>query len=94
MKETMAKSYDASLEYRIGMYDQLPYVRNVNLCGPEHIRQFSGNVVKYYTYSKLDNAKDIPNHDELMEQKIALLKEKVQHKKELEQLTKTPKIEE
>lgn len=42
--------YDMSLEYRIDLYDKLPYVRDINLCNRETICLNSGNIIKYYRY--------------------------------------------
>lgn len=42
--------YDMSLEYKIDIYDKLPYIRDVNLCNQETICLVSGNIIKYYRY--------------------------------------------
>lgn len=69
-----ALQYDSSLEYTIKMYDQLPYIRNVNLCSADQIKLVSGNVYKYYTYSK-EEVHEISNHDDIIEAHIRQLEE-------------------
>lgn len=76
MKITKAAFYDTSLEYRIVMYDQFPYTHNINLCNSDTIRLYSGNVIKSCTYHNLTTAKTISNQDDIVEAKLALLKQK------------------
>lgn len=71
MSEILSSKYDVHLDYRITMYDQLPYKRNVDLCGEQQIAMYSGHVIKYYM---CDNAEDnfkINNHDDEIEAKLA-----------------------
>ena len=50
--------YDTSLEESFKMYDELPYVRDLTICGPESIMLYSGNVIKYYCY-KIGDVKKV-----------------------------------
>lgn len=40
--------YDDSLNMRIQIYDNMPYVRDINICNKESIALYSGNLIKYY----------------------------------------------
>ncbi len=55
--------YDASLEFNVLMYDKLPYIKDNNICGPDKIQLFSGNVIKYYSFFQ-DEPVCIKNQDE------------------------------
>ncbi len=79
-----ALKYDSSLEENITLYDNLPYTRNLAVCGNDCIRMFSGNVVKYATYNELD-VKEVPNNDDLMLARIQKERELEQMKRELEE---------
>ncbi|MDO5521567.1 MAG: hypothetical protein Q4G58_13830 [bacterium] len=64
-----AAKYDTSLEQQVTIYDQLPYQRNIAICGDDCIRAISGNVVKYATYKQQD-PKEVPNQDEVILERI------------------------
>ncbi|MDO5294586.1 MAG: hypothetical protein Q4F05_17765 [bacterium] len=64
-----AARYDASLEKQVTIYDQLPYQRNLAICGNDCIRTFSGNVVKYAMYQEQE-PKEVPNQDEVLFERI------------------------
>ncbi|BBF43973.1 hypothetical protein lbkm_2661 [Lachnospiraceae bacterium KM106-2] len=55
---------DSASEHRITMYDHLPYQTNRDICNKNHIRLFSGNLVKSYSYSIDPESKMVSNHDE------------------------------
>lgn len=38
--------YDITLEYRISLYDNMPYERDINICNRENLH--NGNLIKYY----------------------------------------------
>ncbi|MFU0826771.1 MAG: DUF4258 domain-containing protein [Lachnoclostridium sp.] len=43
------------------IYDNMPYHRDINLCGPDKIGLVSGNVIKYYSYKLTDTFKVDPS---------------------------------
>lgn len=49
----MLKTFDHKYESATLFYDNLPYVRDYDLCNWTPLRMFSGNVIKYYQY-KMD----------------------------------------
>lgn len=69
--------YDSSLERSYCFYDQLPYERNMDVCGNDCIRRFSGNVIKNSSYSEQE-VREIPNQD-------ALVLERIRHQQEQRQ---------
>ena len=46
------KHYDTSLEYRVSMYDRMPYNRDESICGTDKIAICSGNVLKSYSINQ------------------------------------------
>lgn len=95
MNRGKLKPYDSSLDDKMLIYDCVPYVRNVTICGKENIRLYSGNVFKYYSYTKLADEKIIPNQDDVMETRIALLKENAKRQVSLQSITnKSERIKE
>lgn len=45
------KSFDHKYESATTFYDNLPYVRDYDLCNWVPLRMFSGNIIKYYQYT-------------------------------------------
>lgn len=51
---TLSSTFDSTFEIeQYSMYDNFPYVRNINLCSNENIKLISGNIIKGYR-CKLD----------------------------------------
>lgn len=44
-------TYDTSYGSNDSFYNNLPYVKDYDLCNWTPLRMFSGNVIKYYQYS-------------------------------------------
>lgn len=45
------KSFDHKYESPTVFYDNLPYVRDYDLCNWTPLRMLSGNIIKYYQYT-------------------------------------------
>lgn len=43
--------FDITLGESLNMYDKMPYVRDLTICGNEMIQKESGNVIKFYQYT-------------------------------------------
>lgn len=46
----MLMSFDHKYESATVFYDNLPYVRDYDLCNWTPLRMFSGNIIKFYQY--------------------------------------------
>ena len=62
-------SYDSSLDFSYSFYDHLPYTRNMDFCGDDCVRVYSGNVYKH-AYCKESDVRVISNHDDVMKRRI------------------------
>ena len=71
MSEILSSKYDVHLDYQITMYDQLPYKRNSDLCGEQHIAMYSGHVIKYYMCDNDNDDFEINNHDDEIKARLA-----------------------
>lgn len=60
----ISNKYDGTLDYRITMYDNLPYKRNSEFCGAQQIALYSGHVIKYYLCINNEDTFKINNHDD------------------------------
>ena len=43
--------FDITFGVNASMYDNMPYIRDISLCGEESVRIESGNIYKFYTYA-------------------------------------------
>ena len=64
----ISQKYDATLDYGIDMYDKLPYQRNSDVCNSGAVAMFSGHIIKYYLCLNQEEAFEINNHDDEIEQ--------------------------
>ncbi|MCI5500877.1 MAG: hypothetical protein MR409_02980 [Lachnospiraceae bacterium] len=60
----ISNKYDGTLDYRITMYDNLPYKRDAEFCGAQQIALYSGHVIKYYLCINNEDTFKINNHDD------------------------------
>ena len=60
----ISNKYDGALDYRITMYDNLPYKRDAEFCGAQQIALYSGHVIKYYLCINNEDTFKINNHDD------------------------------
>lgn len=60
----ISNKYDGTLDYRITMYDNLPYKRDSEFCGAQQIALYSGHVIKYYLCINNEDTFKINNHDD------------------------------
>lgn len=60
--------YDASMDYGITMYDQLPYRRDADRCNGSNVTLNSGHIIKYYMYRTSDSYYTINNKDDCIQQ--------------------------
>ncbi len=68
--------YDQALDYDFSMYDNLPYVRNPDVCNGDSIAMYSGHVIKFYSCSLNEKKKIISNRDDCF---TDILKAKEKH---------------
>lgn len=76
------KPFDSSLREDYSMYDNLPYEKDVDLCGPDKIALESGNLIKYYRCNIRDYYQ-ITGVDDLFYEKLKYHER--QQKKQMEQ---------
>lgn len=48
------RPYDTSTENNFTMYDNMPYNRDIGVCGNDMIKMSTGNVVKFYRLDKVE----------------------------------------
>lgn len=60
----ISQKYDASLDYGIDMYDNLPYERNADVCNSSTIALYSGHIIKYYLCINQEESFPVNNHDD------------------------------
>ena len=60
----ISNKYDGTLDYRITMYDNLPYKRDSEFCGAQQIALYSGHGIKYYLCINNEDTFKINNHDD------------------------------
>lgn len=73
------KHYDSSLEYVSTIYDNLPYQKDVGLCGEDKIAMFSGNVIKYYCCTDA-GPRVIPTQDDKTDAYLSQKKQEILQK--------------
>lgn len=84
--------YEATLDYPISMYDNLPYERNSDFCNAEHIGLTCGKIVKYYLCLNHQEEFQVNNHDDEIQEilaKIRLQEQERLHALEMAKDTKT-----
>lgn len=64
----ISNKYDGTLDYRITMYDNLPYKRDAEFCGAQQIALYSGHVIKYYLCINNEDTFKINNHDDIIQE--------------------------
>lgn len=69
----VSQKYDATLDYHVTMYDNLPYKRDAEYCNIEKVALYSGRVIKYYACANQPDCVLIDNKDNQMEQILARL---------------------
>ncbi len=84
LPKLVSRKYDEALDFHITMYDNLPYKRDADFCGVQQIAMYSGHIIKYYLCLNEEEAFEIDNHDDEIEEILATAK-----LKEYER-TKTP----
>lgn len=60
--------YEATLDYPISMYDNLPYERDSDFCNAEHIGLTCGKIVKYYLCLNQQEEFAVNNRDDEIEE--------------------------
>lgn len=45
------RPYDSSIQSDFSMYDHMPYVRDISICGNDMVKMSTGNIVKHYHYN-------------------------------------------
>lgn len=65
--EGISQKYDATLDYGIDMYDNLPYQRDSDICNVGALALFSGHVIKYFVYNYQEEEYLINNRDDEIE---------------------------
>lgn len=73
------KHYDSSLEYVSTLYDNLPYHKDVSLCGEDKIAINSGNLIKYFN-CKDAGSRVISNQDDKTDAYISQIKQEILQK--------------
>lgn len=79
----VTQKYDATMDYHITMYDNLPYQRDSDFCGIQQVAMYSGHIIKYYLCLNQAEAFSINNRDDEIENILARVK-----KKEAERISK------
>lgn len=76
MPGMVSHKYDASLDFHVTMYDNLPYKRDCERCGAGQISLYSGHILKYYYCINQTEAYEINNHDTEIEHFLAAARAK------------------
>lgn len=64
----ISQKYDATLDYHVTMYDNLPYKRDTDYCNVEKVALYSGRVIKFYLCMNQQEKILIDNKDDQIEQ--------------------------
>lgn len=62
-----SQKYDATLDYGITMYDNLPYERNSDVCNGSTVALYSGHIIKYYLCNNQETCFSVNNRDDQIE---------------------------
>lgn len=76
----ISQKYDATLDYGIDMYDNLPYQRDSDICNVGALALFSGHVIKYYVYNYQEEEYLINNKDDEIEMILQKIQEQEQQR--------------
>lgn len=72
----VSQKYDEALDFHITMYDNLPYKRDADFCGVQQIAMYSGHIIKYYLCLNQEEAFEVNNHDDEIEEILASAQQK------------------
>lgn len=84
LPKLVSRKYDEALDFHITMYDNLPYERDSDFCGVQQIAMYSGHIIKYYLCLNEEEAFEVNNHDDEIEEILAAARQKEYER------TKTP----
>lgn len=69
------RPFDSSVNEDFSMYDNLPYQKDLDLCGPDKIALESGNIIKFFRCNMKDTYQ-FTGIDDLYYEKLKLHQEK------------------
>ena len=76
MPGMVSHKYDASLDFHVTMYDNLPYQRDSERCGAGQLGMYSGHILKYYYWINQKEPYQINNRDAEIEHFLAAARAK------------------
>ena len=72
LPKLVSQKYDETMDYHITMYDNLPYRRDSDFCGIQQVSLYSGHIIKYYLCLNHEDAYEVGNHDDEIEEILAV----------------------
>ncbi len=72
LPKLVSQKYDEAMDYHITMYDNLPYRRDSDFCGIQQVSLYSGHIIKYYLCLNHEDAYEVGNHDDEIEEILAV----------------------
>ena len=76
LPKLVSQKYDETMDYHITMYDNLPYKRDSDFCGIQQVALYSGHIIKYYLCLNKEEAYEVGNHDDEIEEILAVVQKK------------------
>lgn len=76
LPKLVSQKYDEAMDYHITMYDNLPYKRDSDFCGIQQVSLYSGHIIKYYLCLNHEDAYEVGNHDDEIEDILAAVQGK------------------
>lgn len=73
LPKLVSQKYDEAMDYHITMYDNLPYKRDSDFCGIQQVSLYSGHIIKYYLCLNHEEAYEVGNHDDEIEEILAIV---------------------
>lgn len=73
LPKLVSQKYDEAMDYHITMYDNLPYRRDSDFCGIQQVSLYSGHIIKYYLCLNHEEAYEVGNHDDEIEEILAVV---------------------
>lgn len=73
LPKLVSQKYDETMDYHITMYDNLPYKRDADFCGIQQVALYSGHIIKYYLCLNHEDAYEVGNHDDEIEDILAMV---------------------